>query len=113
MELCDAAWLSSTSAEAAASEALYQARLAGKGSVGGVPAAGTEKEQKKEKAKKGEKKKTEADEDTARRRLPRHTYFMRPSSHPSFFPGRVADLYVNGQKVWWHPSLSYHNYCDV
>lgn len=105
MELCDAAWLSSISAEAAATEAAYAACLADQPVAATKPVAA----EKKEKTKKGEKKKS--DEDTARRRLPRHSYFMRPSAHPSFFPGRAADLYVNGQKVR-HTSVMNQPFAD-
>lgn len=105
MEMSDAAWLPSTSPQAAAAEQRYRDIIAGKLAVTIATAAPTPGEPKKEKGKKegkakdDKKKEKKGEEDSARRRLPRYNYFIRPSTHPSFFPGRATDLYVNGQKV--------------
>ena len=106
MKLCDAKWVPSASAEATVSETLCAARLAGQGVATTQAVAVAENKQKAEGDKGDEgdegnerdERKKGKDEETGRR-PPRHSYFLRPSSHPSFFPGRAADIYVNGQQV--------------
>lgn len=95
MEMDDAAWLPSTSLQAAAAEQRYRDILAGKLFITPHGVA----QERKQGRKKKEKKKNE--EESARRRcwMPRCNYFIWPSTHPSFFSGRATDLYVNGQKV--------------